>query len=75
MTIPAELEDKIKEIRQWMIVDGDMDRVAAKARKSRRWTQKVLNGHTFNAEIVDAGIEIMEENKARFRVQSNLKIA
>lgn len=76
MSIPDELKDKVKEVRSWMIIDGDMDRVAAKARKSRRWVQAVLNGHTFNAQIVEAGIEVMEENRARFQCnKSNLRIA
>lgn len=72
--MPPELEDKIREIRQWMF-ENDMDRVAAKSRKSRRWVGKVLNGHAFNAQIVEAGIEVMNENKARFECQPKMKIA
>lgn len=72
--LPAELEATIKEARLWML-DGDINRVAVKSRKSRVWVSRVLNGHAFNAEIVDAAIEIMMENRSRFECSPKMKIA
>jgi hypothetical protein len=63
--LPAELEAKIDEIHSWMF-EGDQDKVAAKARKSREWVNKVLNKRAFNAQILEAAIEVMNENKQRF---------
>lgn len=74
--LAPELEAKIDEVKRWMVSDGDMDRVARLSRKSYRWVNAVLNKHAFNAEILDAGIQVMEENKARFQINnSTLKIA
>lgn len=75
MKLPPELEAKIDEAKSWLIVDGDQDRVAAKARKSRVWVNRVLNKHAFNAQILEAAIEVMNENKARFECQPKMKIA
>ena len=73
-TLPTELEAKIDEVHKWMF-EGDQDRVAAKSRKSREWVNKVLNKKAFNAQILEAAIEVMNENKARFQIQPNMKIA
>lgn len=72
--IATELELKIDEIRLWMF-EGDQDKVAAKSRKSREWVNKVLHKKAFNAQILEAAIEVMNENKARFEIQPKLKIA
>lgn len=74
MKISPELEAKIDEVKQWMF-DGDQDKVAARSRKSREWVNKVLNKHAFNAQILDAAIEVMNENKLRFEIQPKMKIA
>lgn len=73
-TLPKELEAKLDEVKSWML-DGDQDRVAAKARKSRVYVNRVLNKHVFNAQILEAGIEVMNENKARFQINTTMKIA
>jgi hypothetical protein len=67
--LPKELDEKITEIHSWMF-DGDQDRVAAKARKSREWVSKVLNKKAFNAQIIEAAIEVMNENKARMEIKT-----
>lgn len=71
--LPPELEAKIDEVKSWMF-DGDQDRVAAKSRKSREWVNKVLNKHTFNAQILEAAIEVMNENKARFECGPEVRV-
>lgn len=65
--LPPELEAKIDEVKSWML-EGDQDRVAEKARKSRVWVNRVLNKKAFNTQILVAGIEIMNENKALFQI-------
>lgn len=65
--LPSELEAKIDEVKSWMF-DGDQDKVASKSRKSRVWVNKVLNKKAFNAQILEAGIEVMNENKRRFEI-------
>lgn len=72
--LAPELEAKIDEVKLWML-EGDQDRVAAKSRKSREWVNKVLNKHAFNAQILEAAIEVMNENKARFECSPKMKIA
>ena len=73
-TLPPELEAKIDEVKSWML-DGDQDKVAARSRKSREWVNKVLNKKAFNASILEAGIEVMNENKARFECSPKMKVA
>lgn len=72
--IPTELEAKIDEINLWMF-EGDRDKVAAMSRKSREWVSKVLHKKAFNSQILDAAIQIMNENKARFECKPSMKIA
>jgi hypothetical protein len=64
--LAPELEAKIDEVKLWML-DGDQELVAAKSRKSLRWVNAVLNKHAFNAQILEAAIEVMNENRARFQ--------
>lgn len=64
-TLPPELAAKVKEVRTWML-DGDLDKVAARARKSKIYVSRVMNGHRFNAKILEEAIKVMQENKARF---------
>jgi hypothetical protein len=73
-TLPVELEAKIDEVKTWML-DGDQERVAAMSRKSREWVCKVLNKKAFNAVILDAAIKVMNENKARFEIKNNMRVA
>lgn len=74
-TLAPELEAKIDEVKLWML-DGDQERVAEKACKSRQWVNRVLNKHAFNADVLEAAIEVMESNKARFQInKSTLKLA
>lgn len=73
--LPVELEAKIDEIHSWMF-DGDLDRVVSLSRKSKTWVSKVLNKRvTPNADIIEAGVKVMNENKARFEIRPKLKIA
>ncbi|MBT1698256.1 hypothetical protein KK083_15290 [Fulvivirgaceae bacterium PWU4] len=64
-SLPPQLEARIDEVKSWLF-DGDQDKVASKSRKSRAWVNKVLNKKAFNAQILVAAIEVMNENKARF---------
>lgn len=72
--LPIELEAKIDEINLWMF-EGDRDRVAAASRKSREWVSKVLHKKAFNSQILEAAINIMNENKSRFECAPKMKIA
>lgn len=72
--LPTELKDKLREVHSWMF-EGDQDRVAAKSRKTREYVNKVLNQKAFNASIMEAGIEVMNENKARFEIKSKMNVA
>lgn len=73
-TIPVELEAKIDEVAAWMF-EGDRDKVAARSRKSREWVSKVLNKHAFNAQVLEAAIEVMNENKSRFECKPKMQVA
>lgn len=66
--LPPELEAKIAEVRMWLF-DGDNKRIAKKAKMTREWVSLVLNGHGFNARIIEAAIEVMNENKAKFQIE------
>jgi hypothetical protein len=72
--IPAELEAKIDEAKSWMFA-GDQMEVARRSRKSEEWVSKVMNKHAFNEDIVVAAIEVMNENKAKFEIKAEMKIA
>jgi hypothetical protein len=73
--IPSELEAKIDEIHSWMF-DGDLDKVAKKAKKTKGWVSKVLNKRVQpNAEIITAAIKVMNENKALFEINATMKVA
>lgn len=68
--LPPELEAKIDEVKQWMF-DGDQARVAKKSKKTREWVNKVLNKHAFNAQILKAAIDVMNDNKAKFEIKGS----
>jgi transcriptional regulator with XRE-family HTH domain len=75
--LAPELEAKIDEINGWML-SGDQEEVARRARVDSSWVSKVLNKKmTPTKKVLDAAIEVMEENKTRFQIkpQSNLRIA
>ena len=69
--IAPELEAKIDEVRRWMM-EGDQKEVA---RRSGTWESRVseiLNKkRTPHKLILEKAIEVMNENKARFEIQSN----
>jgi hypothetical protein len=73
--LPEELTAKIDEIKSWLLVPGDQDKVAAKSRKCREYVNKVLNKKAFNAEVIAAGVEVMNENKRLFEIKPTMKIA
>lgn len=73
-SIPAELEAKIDEVHSWLF-EGDQDRVAAKARKSRVYVNRVLNKRAFNMQVLEAGIEIMNKNKIALEIKPTMKVA
>lgn len=73
-TIPAELEAKIDEVHSWML-DGDLDKVAKMTKKCKEYVCKVLRKKAFNSEVVIAGIQVMNENKAKFEINHSMKIA
>lgn len=73
--IPAELEAKIDEVKSWMF-DGDQKLVAKKARRDEPWVSRVLNKKVApDKRILEAAIEVMNENKARFECSNKLRIA
>ena len=73
--LPTELEAKIDEIHSWMF-DGDLDKVAKICRKSRGWVSKVLNKKvTPNMEVIEAGIQVMNENKIKLEIRPTMQIA
>lgn len=74
-TLPAELEAKIDEIRSWMF-EGDQKKVANKSGKDEPFVSRVLNKKTGpNKKVLDAGIEVMNENKVRFEIKPSMKVA
>lgn len=66
-SLPPELDAKIDEVKSWLF-EGDQIRVAKKSRKSRTWVCKVLNKKAFNSQIMQAAIEVMNDNKSRFEI-------
>ncbi len=72
--IPAELEAKIDEVHSWML-DGDLDKIKNMTRKSKEYVCKVLRKKAFNPDVVIAGIQVMNENKAKFEISQTMKIA
>lgn len=73
--IPVELEAKIDEIHSWMF-DGDLDRVAELSKKSKDWVCKVLLKRvTPNMAVIQAGVQVMNENKAKLEINTSMKIA
>jgi hypothetical protein len=74
ITLPTELEQKIDEVNQWMFY-GDKLRVARKAKKDPDYVGKVLSKQRFSAAIIEAAIEVMNENKARFEIKQKMHIA
>lgn len=73
--LPPELEAKINEIKSWMIFDGDQNRVAKKAGLSKQRVSAMFNNRaTPNKRMIEAGVEVMNENKATCEV-SPMKIA
>lgn len=73
--LSPELEAKIDEVNGWMFY-GDQKLVAKKSRMPESRVSEVLNKkRSPNKQILDAAIEVMNENKARFEIQPKLKIA
>lgn len=73
-TIPTELGEKINEIDSWLFY-GDKAVVASRSGKSKTYVGMVFAKKAFCREVIDAGIEVMNENKARFEIKPKLKIA
>jgi hypothetical protein len=69
--IPPELEAKIDEVRSWML-EGDQGEVARRARVDKTRVSKVLNKRIAPTKrVLEAAIEVMNENKARFEIHNN----
>jgi hypothetical protein len=74
-TLPPELEAKIDEVKSWML-EGDQDEVARRARVDKTRVSKVLNKRIApTKKVLDAAIEVMEDNRARFHCSQQMKIA
>lgn len=73
--LPTELEAKIDEVHSWLFY-GDVKEVA---KRSRTWATRVsamLNKRQpMNKRVLEAAIEVMNENKARFECDAKMKIA
>lgn len=74
--LPSELEAKIDEIKGWML-DGDQKEVAKRARTWETRVSQILNKRIAPDKIVlDAAIQVMNENKARFEITTpKMKVA
>jgi hypothetical protein len=74
-SIPAELEAKLDEIKSWMF-NGDQDEVAKRAKVKKQNVSAQLNKKQVpSKKVLDAAIEVMNENKARFEIRETMKIA
>lgn len=75
-TLPPELEAKIDEVKSWMF-DGDQKRVAKLARVAESEVSATLNKKKNPCmRVVEKGIEVMNQNKARFECQTpSMKVA
>jgi hypothetical protein len=72
--LPPELEAKIDEVKSWMF-DGDQKDVAKMAGVAESTVSQMLNKKRVPSKIVlDAGIEVMNKNKARFEIPT-MKVA
>jgi hypothetical protein len=66
--LPKELDELIDEIHCWMF-SGDQKEVAKRARVAESRVSEILNKRIApNKKVLDAGVEVMNENKARFQV-------
>jgi hypothetical protein len=73
--LPAELEAKIDEIYSWML-DKDINKVAKISGRHRNWVSRVLRKKVApDMKVIEAGIEVMNQTKARLEINSNMKIA
>lgn len=73
--LPAELEAKIDEIKSWMF-DGDQKEVVKRSGVKKQNVCAMLNKRQWpSKKVLDAAIQVMNENKARFEVRETMKIA
>jgi transcriptional regulator with XRE-family HTH domain len=73
--LAPELEAKIDEIKSWML-DGDQKEVARRARTWETRVSQILNKRIApDKRILDAAIEVMNENKARFECSPKMRLA
>jgi DNA-directed RNA polymerase subunit K/omega len=73
--LPTELIEKIKEVKSWMF-DGDQAEVAKRAKTFETYVSAQLNmRRPPSKKVLDAAIEVMNENKARFEINDRMKIA
>lgn len=73
--LTPELEAKITEARAWLFY-GDVKEVAKRARTKPTRVSAMLNKkRSINKRVLDAAIEVMNENKLRFEIQPKMHIA
>jgi hypothetical protein len=73
--LPKELEERIDEIYSWMF-EGDQQRVAKLSGKDAPFVSRVLTKKVSpNKKVLDAGLQVMNENKARFEIKPSMKVA
>lgn len=73
--LAPELEAKIDEVKSWLFY-ADQKEVAKRAKTWETRVSEVLNKKRQpNKRIMDAAIEVMNENKARFECSPKLKLA
>jgi tRNA U38,U39,U40 pseudouridine synthase TruA len=73
--LAPELESKIDEINGWLF-HADQKEISKRSRRDEPWVSRVLNKKLPpDKRILDAAIEVMNENKARFECGHKLKLA
>jgi hypothetical protein len=75
ITLPAELEAKIDEVKSWMFAGGQRI-VARRIKVDESTVAKILNKKMPpNEKVLEAAIELMNERKAKFECLPKMKVA
>ncbi len=73
--LPTELSNKIDEIRTWMF-NGGQKELARRARVSEARVSLFLNKKIPpTISLLDEGLKLMNERKAKWEINPNMKVA